>query len=231
MAEPGPAALELRGVARGYRQGAGEIEVLRGADLRIARGRMVALTGPSGSGKSTLLHVAGLLEPPTGGKVLLDGRDCGPLPDAERTRIRREGIGFVYQFHHLLPEFTALENVMVPQMIAGLGRRAARDRSRELLAMVGLSNRVDHRPARLSGGERQRVAIVRALANVPRLLLADEPTGDLDPRTSEEVFDQLRRIVHATGIAALVATHNMDLARRMDRVVALRDGVLVEAEA
>ncbi len=223
-----PVALELRGAVRRYTQAAESLEILRGVDLRIERGEMVALVGPSGSGKSTLLHTAGLLEPPTSGQVFFEGRDCGPLSDSERTRIRRDGIGFVYQFHHLLPEFTALENVMVPQMIAGLDRNEAMDRARQLLELVGLADRASHRPARLSSGEQQRVAIVRAIANVPAVLLADEPTGNLDPQTSAEVFDQLRRIVEATKIAALVATHNMDLARRMDRIVALEGGKLVQ---
>lgn len=222
------AALELRGVVRRYHQVAEDLEILRGVDLRIERGEMVALVGPSGSGKSTLLHVAGLLEPPTEGQVLFDGRDCGPLSDAERTRIRRDGIGFVYQFHHLLPEFTALENVMVPQMIRGLDKGEAMDRARQLLELVGLGDRVEHRPARLSGGEQQRVAIVRSIANVPAVMLADEPTGNLDPETSGEVFGQLRRIVEATSIAALVATHNMELARKMDRIVTLDGGKLVQ---
>ena len=222
-------ALELRGIVRFYRMAAEKLEVLRGVDLRIRCGEMVALIGPSGSGKSTLLHVAGLLEPPTEGRVLFAGRDCGLLPDKARSRVRRYGIGFVYQFHHLLPEFTALENVMVPQLIAGLDCGEARDRSRQLLEMVGLDGRLGHRPAKLSGGEQQRVAIVRAVANVPRIMLADEPTGNLDPETSSEVFEQLRGIVSATGIATLVATHNYDLARRMDRIVALEGGRLVEA--
>lgn len=223
-----PAALELRGVVRRYHQIAEDLEILRGVDLRIERGEMVALVGPSGSGKSTLLHIAGLLEPPTEGQVLFDGRDCGPLSDAERTRIRRDGIGFVYQFHHLLPEFSALENVMVPQMIRGLDKGEARDRARQLLDLVGLADRVEHRPARLSGGEQQRVAIIRAIANVPAVMLADEPTGNLDPQTSAEVFSQLRRIVEATRIGALVATHNMELARRMDRIVTLDGGKIVQ---
>jgi lipoprotein-releasing system ATP-binding protein len=222
------APLELRGVIRHYHQAAEDLQILRGVDLRIDRGEMVALVGPSGSGKSTLLHVAGLLEPPTAGQVLFDGRNCGPLSDGERTRIRRDGIGFVYQFHHLLPEFTALENVMVPQLIGGLDKGEARDRARQLLELVGLADRVEHRPSRLSGGEQQRVAIVRAIANVPTVMLADEPTGNLDPETSTEVFAQLRRIVGATGIAALVATHNMDLARGMDRIVTLQGGKLVD---
>lgn len=224
----GPAALELRGVVRRYSQIAEDLEILRGVDLRIGRGEMVALVGPSGSGKSSLLHIAGLLEPPTEGQVLFNGRDCGPLSDAERTRIRRDGIGFVYQFHHLLPEFSALENVMVPQMIKGLDKGEAMDRARQLLELVGLGDRVEHRPARLSGGEQQRVAIVRSIANVPAVMLADEPTGNLDPQTSTEVFGQLRRIVEATSIAALVATHNMALARQMDRIVTLDAGRLVE---
>jgi lipoprotein-releasing system ATP-binding protein len=222
------ASLELRGVIRHYHQAVEDLQILRGVDLRIERGEMVALVGPSGSGKSTLLHVAGLLEPPTAGQVLFGGRDCGPLSDGERTRIRRDGIGFVYQFHHLLPEFTALENVMVPQLIGGLDKEEARARARQLLELVGLADRVEHRPSRLSGGEQQRVAIVRAIANAPAVMLADEPTGNLDPETSTEVFAQLRRIVGSIGIAALVATHNMDLARGMDRIVTLQDGKLVD---
>lgn len=221
------AALELRGVVRRYSQAGGDLEVLRGVDFKIAPGEMVAMVGPSGSGKSTLLHIAGLLELPTEGQVLFDGQDCGTLSDAERTRIRRNGIGFVYQSHHLLPEFTALENVVIPQLIAGLDRGEARDRALQLLDMVGLADRITHRPAKLSGGEQQRVAIVRAIANAPRVVLADEPTGNLDPETASDVFARLRRIIASTRIAALVATHNHDLARQMDRVVALRGGKLV----
>ncbi len=225
MNEP---ALELRGVVRTYRQASVPLPVLRGVTLSLLPGEIVALLGPSGAGKSTLLHVAGLLERPDGGEVLLDGRQCGAMSDLERTRMRRTGLGVVYQFHHLLPEFSALENVVLPQMIAGRGRGAARARALDLLRQVGLENRVDHRTARLSGGEQQRVAIVRALANEPRLLLGDEPTGNLDQRTAGEVTMLLLDIVRKRGLAALIATHNLDLARRMDRVLALEDGIVVE---
>jgi lipoprotein-releasing system ATP-binding protein len=186
------------------------------------------LVGPSGSGKSSLLHMIGLLEKPGGGRVILNGVDCAGLNDAERTNIRRTEIGFVYQFHNLLPEFSALENVVLPQMIAGLPRRIAEQRGRELLQSFGLEGRVSHRPAELSGGEQQRVAIARAVANGPRVLLADEPTGNLDPSTAERVFAELLRFVRASGVAALMATHNLDLARRMDRVLKLEDGLLIE---
>ncbi len=224
----GAPALELRQVTRTFRQGGNSLEVLRGADLAIAPGEIVALVGPSGAGKSTLLHLAGLLERPDGGEVLLDGIACGGLGDAERTALRRKHLGFVYQFHHLLPEFSALENVMLPQMIAGLGRGEARRRAMELLRMVGLEPRAAHRPARLSGGEQQRVAIVRALANAPRVLLGDEPTGNLDQHTAADVTEALLRIVRQTGLAALIATHNLDLARRLDRVLVLEDELVVE---
>ena len=219
-------ALALRGVTRTFRQGERLLHVLRGVDLTLQRGELVALVGPSGAGKSTLLHIAGLLERPDGGSVEIAVVACSTLGDLERTRIRRDTVGFVYQFHHLLPEFSALENVMLPQLIAGLAKSEARERARQLLAMVGLAERATHRPGRLSGGEQQRVAIVRAIANVPRLLLADEPTGNLDPSTAESVFVQLQKLVKATGLAALVATHNLDLARRMDRVLELRDGLV-----
>ena len=225
----GVAVLELRNVVHAYGHAGNSLEVLRGASLLLRRGEMVALVGPSGSGKSTLLHVAGLLEPPTAGDVLFNGRICGPLDDSERTRIRRDGIGFVYQFHHLMAEFSALENVMIPQLITGMARARARSRAGELLDMVGLADRMWHRPGQLSGGEQQRVAIARALANVPALILADEPTGNLDPRTSRGVFAQLQQIISETGISALVATHNLDLARRMDRVVELYDGRVVDS--
>ena len=217
-------ALELRGIIRRFEQGGRVLEVLRGVDLALAPGEMVALVGPSGAGKSTLLQIAGLLEPPSAGDVVVGGAACGRMADAERTETRLKRIGFVYQFHHLLPEFSAIENVMLPQLIGGLAKSEARRRAAELLKLVGLSERLDHRPARLSGGEQQRVAIVRAIANVPHLLLADEPTGNLDPRTAEDVFAELRKIVRATRIAALVATHNLDLAGRMDRVLELKDG-------
>src|SRR5580693_2364594 len=223
---PAAAALELRDVRRVFRLAGTELRVLNGVDLVLRPGEIVALVGPSGAGKSTLLHVAGLLERPDGGAVLIGGEDCGNLPDERRTLLRRSEIGFVYQFHHLLPEFSALENVMLPQMIAGVARRRARGKAAELLDHVGLVARVRHRPARLSGGEQQRVAIVRALANDPRVLLADEPTGNLDHTTAEGVMATLIDITRATGLAALIATHNLDLARRLDRIVALEDGKL-----
>jgi lipoprotein-releasing system ATP-binding protein len=221
-------ALELRGVVRTYKQAGELLPVLRGASLALFPGEIAALVAPSGAGKSTLLHTAGLLERPDGGEVLLGGRSCGGMSDSQRTEIRRAGLGFVYQFHHLLPEFSALENVMLPQMIAGASKTKARARGQELLAMVGLAARADHRPARLSGGEQQRVAVVRALANAPRVLLGDEPTGNLDVHTAEEVMAMIIDIVRRTGLAALVATHNLELARRMDRILSLEEGVVVE---
>ncbi|WP_374445671.1 ABC transporter ATP-binding protein [Stella sp.] len=223
----GAVALDLRAVVRTYTQASGALPVLRGASLALHSGEIVALVGPSGAGKSTLLHVAGLLEKPDGGSVVVDGRAAENMDDGERTRLRREAIGFVYQFHHLLPEFSAVENVMIPQMVAGVSRAAARERARRLLDRVGLLPRESHRPARLSGGEQQRVAIVRALANDPHVLLADEPTGNLDHATGDRVMAELIGLVRDTGLAALVATHNLELAHRMDRVVELRDGVLV----
>jgi len=219
--------LTLRAVIRTYRGDAGDLPVLRGADLTLHSGEIVALVAPSGAGKSTLLHVAGLLDRPDGGTVLIEGRDAGNLPDAARTAIRRDTIGFVYQFHHLLPEFSALENVVLPQMIAGTPRRAAEDRAKTLLSSFGLAGRLGHLPSKLSGGEQQRVAIARALANGPKLLLADEPTGNLDVATADAVFAELLGIVRGHGVAALIATHNPDLAARMDRRVTLRDGRLV----
>ena len=221
--------LFLRRVVRTYRQGSERLEVLRGVELEVRAGEIVALVGPSGAGKSTLLHLAGLLERPDDGEVMIAGDPCGRLGDDTRTAIRRSHLGFIYQFHHLLPEFSALENVMLPQMIAGRPRRVARKRASELLAMVGLANRERHRPARLSGGEQQRVAIVRAVANAPRILLADEPTGNLDHHTADAVFAQLFALVRNSGLAALVATHNLELAVRMDRVLELRDGLVVPA--
>ena len=200
--------------------------MLRGADLTVRAGEIVALVAPSGAGKSTLLHVAGLLDRPDSGAVLIEGRDAGGLPDAARTVVRRDTIGFVYQFHHLLAEFTALENVVLPQMIAGCPRRAAEDRARSLLSSFGLAARLSHLPGKLSGGEQQRVAIARALANRPKLLLADEPTGNLDVATAVAVFSQLLAMVRDHGVAALIATHNPELAARMDRIVTLRDGRL-----
>jgi lipoprotein-releasing system ATP-binding protein len=220
MSEP----LRLQAVKRAYRSEAGALPVLRGVDLSLAAGEIVALVAPSGAGKSTLLHIAGLLDRPDGGSVLVAGLDAGQLPDAARTAIRRDTIGFVYQFHHLLGEFTALENVMLPQMIAGRPRRAAAERARSLLDAFGLGDRVRHPPGKLSGGEQQRVAIARALANRPAVLLADEPTGNLDVATAGIVFEELLRVVREQGLAALIATHNPDLAARMDRIVTLRDG-------
>jgi len=219
-------ALELREVRKVFRQAAVELAVLNGVDLALAPGEIVALVGPSGAGKSTMLHVAGLLERPESGAVLIEGRDCGALSDEHRTLLRRRALGFVYQFHHLLPEFSALENVMLPQMIAGVARAAARRKAEALLGQVGLAERLTHRPARLSGGEQQRVAIVRALANDPKILLADEPTGNLDHTTATSVMDTLIRIVRAQGLAALIATHNLELAGRLDRIVTLEDGML-----
>lgn len=220
------AALALDEVVRTFHQAGNDLHVLRGASLSVAKGEVVALVGPSGAGKSTFLHIAGLLERPDGGDVLIGGEACGGLSDDRRTELRRRAIGFVYQFHHLLPEFTALENVLLPQMIAGKRKSSARDRARALLDQVGLGERTGHRPAKLSGGEQQRVAIARALANEPQVLIADEPTGNLDQDTAERVFELLMRLTRETGIAALVATHNADLARRMDRTLVLRNGVL-----
>ena len=220
------AALELRGVRRIFTQAGTELRVLNGVDLALYPGKVAALVGPSGAGKSTLLHIAGLLERADGGAVLIGGEDCGSLSEERRTLLRRSHVGFVYQFHHLLPEFSALENVMLPQMIAGVARRSARGKAAELLDRVGLGPRAGHRPARLSGGEQQRVAIVRALANDPEILLADEPTGNLDHATGESVMDTLLDLVRRTGLAALIATHNLDLACRLDRIVALEDGRL-----
>jgi len=224
--EIGLPALELRGVRRIFRQAGTELVVLNGIDLVLRPGEIVALVGPSGAGKSTMLHVAGLLERADGGAVLIGGEDCGRLSDDRRTLLRRSEIGFVYQFHHLLPEFSALENVMLPQMIAAVPRRRAREKAAGLLERIGLAPRAGHRPARLSGGEQQRVAIARALANDPKILLGDEPTGNLDQATGENVLEALLSLVRDTGLAALIATHNLDLARRLDRIVALADGRL-----
>jgi lipoprotein-releasing system ATP-binding protein len=219
--------LALSEVARTFRQGTTGLEVLKGCNLDIKRGEIVALVGPSGCGKSTLLHVAGLLEAPDAGKIAICGTDCSELDDEGRTKIRRESLGFVYQYHHLLPEFSALENLLVPQFIAGVSRALALPKAKELLSFLGLSDRASHRPARLSGGEQQRVAIARALINAPNLLLADEPTGNLDPGTAQEVFNLLLKLARGAGLTALVATHNPDLAARMDRIVRLEDGVLI----
>jgi lipoprotein-releasing system ATP-binding protein len=220
--------LRLENVTRSFKQGTRELSVLKGANCDLMPGQAVALVGPSGSGKSTMLHITGLLESPTSGRVIIGGNNCAEMSEAERTRLRRREIGFIYQFHQLLPEFSALENVVIPQMIMGHKRKAAEARARSLLGSLGLADRVDHRPAELSGGEQQRTAICRGLANAPRLLLADEPTGNLDPHTSEHVFQELIRVIREHGVAALIATHNMELARRMDRVLMMQDGRLVE---
>ena len=220
--------LFLHAISRRFRQGDNTLDILRSAELAVWSGQSVALIAPSGAGKSTLLHIAGLLEQPDAGEVYIDSVATSNLADLERTRIRRDDIGFVYQFHHLLPEFTAVENVMLPQMIAGLSKSESRARAMELLSMVGLSKRASHRPSKLSGGEQQRVAIVRALANAPRVLIGDEPTGNLDQHTADDVTNALVAIVRNVGLGALIATHNLDLARRMDRIVTLEDGVLVE---
>jgi len=222
------AALRLDNVARRYAQGQSTLEVFRNVRMVLKPGELVALVGPSGAGKSSLLHMAGLLEAPSDGEIFLDGAAASKLPDRERTRIRRDMIGFVYQAHHLLPEFSALENVMMPQRIAGKSREAARAEAVRLLTLVGLAERLEHRPAQLSGGEQQRVAIVRALANHPRLLLADEPTGNLDPKTAQGVFAALIELVRSEGLAALVATHNLELAARMDRALVLHEGRLID---
>ncbi|MGO9673081.1 MAG: ABC transporter ATP-binding protein [Methylocella sp.] len=223
-------ALYLEKVERRYQQAGAPLDILRGADFGLWAGQSAALIAPSGAGKSTLLHIAGLLERPDGGEVYVGGQPTVGMADDARTALRRDEIGFVYQFHHLLPEFSALENIMLPQMIAGYSRKDARERATQLLDYLGLAARAQHRPAELSGGEQQRVAIARAVANGPGLLLADEPTGNLDPKTANHVFEALDAIVRATGLATLIATHNMELAGRMDRRVTLRDGLLVELQ-
>ena len=225
---PSQALLELRDVRRSYHQGESRLDVLNGASLSVRAGEMKALVGPSGSGKSTLLNIAGLLEQPDSGTVFIDGIDSARLRSAKRTLLRRQHIGFVFQFHRLLPEFSALENVMIPQMLAGLDKFEASDRAAQLLAMVGLQDRVDHRPGLLSGGEQQRVAIARAVANAPRVLLADEPTGNLDPDTAKDVFGHLAAITRATRTAALVVTHNQQLALNMDSILTIENGHVVE---
>ena len=225
---PSQALLELRDVRRGYHQGETRLDVLNGASLSVRAGEMKALVGPSGSGKSTLLNIAGLLEQPDSGTVFIDGIDSARLRSAKRTLLRRQHIGFVFQFHRLLPEFTALENVMIPQMLAGLDKFEASDRAAQLLAMVGLQDRLDHRPGLLSGGEQQRVAIARAVSNAPRVLLADEPTGNLDPDTAKDVFGHLAAITRATQTAALVVTHNQQLALNMDSILTIENGHVVE---
>ena len=225
---PGTAALELRAITKVFEQGGETISVLRGASLRVETGETVALLGPSGAGKSTFLQVAGLLDRPDDGEVIVGGHSAKGLSESERTRLRRDTLGFVYQFHHLLPEFTAQENIVLPQLIAGQGRRLAQERAMTLLGSLGVEHRASHRPARLSGGEQQRVAIARALANQPAVLLADEPTGNLDAKTADQVFGQLQTLVAQVGRAAIIATHNETLAARMDRIVRLVDGVLVQ---
>ena len=222
------AILSLCDIKKSFKQGSQKLEVLRGVNLDIKQGEIVALIGPSGSGKSTMLQIAGLLETPTSGRILLNNQDCSKQSDAVRTMLRREYLGFVYQYHNLLPDFSALENVVLPQLIAGKKKSLAEDRAKWLLEKMKLDNRLSHRPAELSGGEQQRVAIARALANTPKLLLADEPTGNLDPRTADLVFDALLNIIKETGLAALVATHNMELAKAMDKQVALQNGKLAE---
>jgi lipoprotein-releasing system ATP-binding protein len=225
-----PPIIFLHAIDRRYRQGAAVLEILKDAQLAVWPGQSVALVAPSGAGKSTLLHIAGLLEHPDSGEVYIDQVATSRLSDAARTQMRRTDIGFVYQAHHLLPEFSALENVILPQMIRGLSRKEAVGRASELLSYLGLKDRLEHRPAQLSGGEQQRVAIARAVSNAPRILLADEPTGNLDPRTSDQVFGALSQLVRASGLAAIIATHNRDIAARMDRRVTLKDGQVVEME-
>jgi lipoprotein-releasing system ATP-binding protein len=220
--------LKLSGVERHYGQGDMQLSILKKADLTLNSGEIVALVAPSGTGKSTLLHLAGLLEHPDSGEVSINGHDCNGLSDDKRTAIRRSEIGFVYQFHHLLPEFSALENIMMPQMIAGLPRNEAKQRASQLLDYMRIGHRGAHRPGELSGGEQQRVAIARAVANAPSLLLADEPTGNLDPETASYVFEALEALVRQSGLAALIATHNHELARRMDRRVTIADGKVID---
>ena len=222
------AVLELRDIVRQYKSEAGVLRVLEGANLTLNPGELVGLIGPSGSGKSTLLHTAGLLEKPEGGEVYLEGENCLSLNDAGRTRLRREKLGFVYQFHHLLPEFNARDNVAMPLMVGGLSRRKAREKADTLLGEMGLAERLKHQPGQMSGGEQQRVAIARALVNDPRLVIADEPTGNLDPATTERVFESLIRMARSEGAAVLVATHNLALTRHMDRVLTLKDGKLTD---
>lgn len=220
--------LQLENVRRTFKQGLRELHVLAGACAELRPGEAVALVGPSGAGKSTLLHIAGLLETPDHGRVLVNGRDCAGMNDNQRTAVRRTDMGFVYQFHQLLPEFSALENVVLPQLILGRSQKVAERRARDLLSSMGLAERLTHRPAELSGGEQQRTAICRALANNPRLILADEPTGNLDPKTANHVFGELISLIRTTGVAALIATHNLDLAARMDRILTLENGLLIE---
>jgi lipoprotein-releasing system ATP-binding protein len=220
--------LQLTAIERHYGEGEMMLSILKDANFELRSGETVALVAPSGTGKSTLLHLAGLLEHPDGGEVVVNGRSCNGLSDDERTAIRRSDIGFVYQFHHLLPEFTALENIMMPQLIAGLGQAEAKERAAQLLDYMRIGHRAEHRPTELSGGEQQRVAIARAVANAPRILLADEPTGNLDPKTASYVFDALEALVRQSGLAAMIATHNHDLAARMDRRVTIEGGRVVD---
>ena len=219
--------LRLENVTRRFKEGDGQLEVFSGLNMTLQPGEIVALVGPSGAGKSSLLHMAGLLEAPTSGEIYVEGAACSKLTDGERTRIRRDTIGFVYQAHHLLPEFNALENVALPQMIGGKSKAEALVEAERILTVLGLGSRLTHRPSQLSGGEQQRVAIARALANKPKILLADEPTGNLDPRTSGGVFDALIEITRSQGLAALIATHNFELAARMDRALLLHQGKLI----
>ncbi|MEQ9144666.1 MAG: ABC transporter ATP-binding protein [Parvibaculaceae bacterium] len=228
MSEP---VLHLESVTRTYHQGETELHVFHDLSLTLMPGEIVALVGPSGAGKSSLLHIAGLLEAPDSGRIVIGGQDCGDLDDGGRTAVRRRDVGFVYQAHNLLPEFTALENVILPQLIAGGEKAGAAERASRLLESFGLGARLSHRPSELSGGEQQRVAIARSLANAPSLLLADEPTGNLDPRTSKAVFGELVEVTRNEGAAALIATHNLDLAAKMDRIVLLHDGQLIEGAA
>jgi lipoprotein-releasing system ATP-binding protein len=226
-----PAALELKGISKAYNRGsASQVDVLRGLDLSLNPGEVVALVAPSGAGKSTLLHIAGLLDTPDAGSLSIAGQEVIGLGEGSRTRLRRRDIGFVYQFHHLLPEFSAAENIILPQLANGASQKQAMVRAKELLELVGLSARSAHRPAELSGGEQQRVAFCRALANQPSILLADEPTGNLDPGTSDQVFEVLMNLVRSSNLAALIATHNLELAARMDRVLRLENGVVTQAD-
>ena len=220
--------IEISQLSQYFRQGQSRLEILKDVSLKITAGEMVGLVGPSGSGKSTLLHLVGLLDRPSGGKIIYMGQDCELMTDRQRTKLRLHEIGFIYQFHHLLPEFSALENIIMPQLIAGLTKTEAADRANQLLDMVGLSERGDHKAGQLSGGEKQRVAIVRSIANVPRLVLADEPTGNLDPLTSAQVFEQLRSVIKGGKSSALIATHNHQLAEKLDRIFKIEEGSLVE---
>tara|TARA_B100001248_G_scaffold175188_1_gene132956 strand:+ start:753 stop:1451 length:699 start_codon:yes stop_codon:yes gene_type:complete len=220
--------IEISQLSQYFQQGQTRLEILKDVSLKITAGEMVGLVGPSGSGKSTLLHLAGLLERPSGGKIIYMGEDCELMTDHQRTKLRRHEIGFIYQFHHLLPEFSAIENIIIPQLIAGLTKIEAANRANQLLNMVGLSERADHKASQLSGGEKQRVAIVRSIANVPRLVLADEPTGNLDPLTSTQVFEQLRSVIKGGKLSAIIATHNYQLAEKLDRIFKIEGGSLVE---